>query len=125
VTVALDDMERHLAGLESVWDRGLADAYAFYRPQAGPEVALAAAMVEVALRLQDLGGEPPDPGRLLLGDLCLARASRLLADARDQRLQIGFALAVEQVAAGAAGAAGGAEAGPLRMLLAAAIGNAG
>jgi hypothetical protein len=125
VTVALDGIERHLAGLESVWDRGLADAYAYYRSQATPEVALAAGMVEVALYLQDLGGEPPDPGRLLLGDLCLARASRLLADARDQRLQIGFARAVEQVAAGAAGAAGDAEGAPLRTLLTMAIRDAG
>ena len=60
----------------------------------------------------------PDPPQLLLGDLCLARASRLLAGARDQRLQVAFARAVERVAAAAAA---GTPADPLRDLLVAAI----
>jgi hypothetical protein len=122
VSVAIDGIEVHLGGLESVWETGMRDAYAFYRPQAGPAVALAAAMVESAVELQDLGGRPPNPPRLLLGDLCLARASRLLAGTRDQRLQVGFARAVEHAAAAAAG---GPAAPPLRTLLVAVIGAAG
>lgn len=122
MSVAIDGIDAHLGGLESVWDRGMREAYAFYRPRAVPAVALAAAMVESAVELQGLGGRPPDPPRLLLGDLCLARASRLLADARDQRLQIGFARAVEQVAAAAAG---GPVSASLRTLLVAALGEAG
>ncbi len=119
-SVALDGMEAHMEGLESVWEGGMRDAYAFYRPQASPAVALAAAMVESALALQELGGRPPAPSHLLLGDLCLARASRLLAEERDQRLQVGFARAMELVAAAAAG---GPSSPPLRALLVAAIGS--
>jgi hypothetical protein len=112
------EIDAHLRGLEPVWEDGMKEAYAFYRLQARAEVALAAAMVEAGLRLQQLGGQAPDPPRLLLGDLCLARASRLLAETRNQRLQVGFASAVERAAAAAAG---GPPAPPLRDLLTAAI----
>lgn len=122
MNVAIEGIDGHLSGLESVWDGGMRESYTFYRPRAAPAVALAAAMVESAVALQGLGGQPPDPARLLLGDLCLARASRLLADARDQRLQIGFARAVELVAAAAAG---GPAADSLRALLVAALVEAG
>jgi hypothetical protein len=120
MSATVDGREADLAGLESVWERGMHDAYAYYRALATPVVALAAAMVESALELQDLGVRPPDPHRLLLGDLCLARASRLLATTRDQRLQVGFARAMEHVAAAAAG---GPSAPALRTLLVAAIGE--
>jgi hypothetical protein len=121
VTATADpEVDEHLAGLESVWDGGLGDAYTFYRTRAGTGPALAAALVESALELQRLGRGAPDPPRLLLGDLCLARASRLLADTRDQELQVAFAAAVEQVAAAAAG---GPAARPLRDLLLDAIGS--
>lgn len=115
-----DRIEAHLAGLESVWESGMSSAYAFYRPRAAPQVALAAALVESAVELQALGGSPPGPRDLLLGDLCLARASRLLAGTRDERLQVGFARAVERVAAAAA--CGGHVS--LRDLLLAAIADA-
>ena len=119
MSVTMDGIEAHLAGLESVWESGMREVYAYYRHLAAPPVALAAAMVESALELQTAEGRPPGPGHLLLGDLCLARASRLLAETRDQRLQIGFARAVEHVASAAAG---GQPAAPLRGLLAAAVG---
>lgn len=140
VTETADEVGANLAGLESVWDGSMSKAYAFFRHQvrpvargespleAGapgnpghqhpPEVALAAALVESAAALQDLGGTAPEPAQLLLGDLCLARASRLLAETGDTRLQVAFALAVERVAAEAAG--GPASQG-LRELLVAAI----
>jgi hypothetical protein len=111
-------MDADLGGLESVWESGMDDLYAFYRSTAPPRIALAAALVESAVDLQRLGGPAPDPPQLLLGDLCLARASRLLAQNGDQALQVGFARAVEQVAAAASG--GWPDPG-LRDLLVAAI----
>jgi len=122
MSVTIDGIEVHLVGLESVWEAGMDAAYAFYRPRTAPAVALAAAMVESAVSLQELGDRPPTPPHLLLGDLCLARASRLLAGTRDQRLQAGFARAVEHVAAAAAG---GPPSPPLRALLTAVIGEPG
>ena len=118
VSELVDEVGANLAGLESVWDGAMSDAYAFFRHQARPEVALAATLVESAVALQDLGRTAPDPPRLLLGDLCLARASRLLADTHDTELQVAFAEAVERIAAQAAG---GPAARELRELLVAAI----
>jgi hypothetical protein len=118
VTATRRGIKHYLTGLEAVWETGLRDGYDSYRLHAAPEVALAAALVEVATELQALGRGEPDPGRLLVGDLCLARASRLLADTRDTRRQVLFARAVERVAAAAAG---GPEAPPLRELLLAAV----
>ncbi|MDQ6789416.1 MAG: hypothetical protein M3075_01935 [Candidatus Dormibacteraeota bacterium] len=110
--------QTELGGLESVWESGMEDVYAFYRESAPPRVALAAALVESAVDLQRLGGPAPDPPQLLVGDLCLARASRLLAETGEQALQVGFAQAVERVAAAAS--AGSRDPG-LRDLLLAAI----
>jgi hypothetical protein len=121
MTATIDGIDAHLDGLERVWDGGMRDAYAFYRPHATPAVALAAAMVETALDMQTQADDPPDPPHLLIADLCLARASRLLAESRDQRLQVGFARAVERVASAAAGAS---PAPPLRTLLVAVLGEA-
>ena len=112
-------VEADIAGLESIWSSGMEETYGFYRSSAAPKVALAAALVESAVELQGLGGPAPDPLRLLLGDLCLARASRLLAECGDQRLQVGFARAVERVSAAASG---GPEVAPLRQQLVATIG---
>jgi hypothetical protein len=120
MTEQAEVMEAELAGLESVWDSGMSEAFGFYRDGAEPKVALAAALVEGAVGLQRLGGPAPDPLHLLLGDLCLARASRLLAEIGDQRLQVGFARAVERVSAAASG---GTESVPLRLQLVAAIGG--
>jgi hypothetical protein len=113
-------MAADLGGLEAVWESGMEDTYGFYRAAAAPKVALAAALVESAVALQRLGAAAPDPVHLLLGDLCLARASRLLAESGDQRLQVGFARAVERVSAAASG---GPEVPPLRQQLVAAIGG--
>jgi len=118
VSEVADEVGANLAGLESVWDGSMSDTYAFFRHQARPEIALAATLVESAVALQDLGRTAPAPPRLLLGDLCLARASRLLADTHDTELQVAFAEAVECVAAEAAG---GPPARALRELLVAAI----
>ncbi len=111
--------EAGLANLESLWDGDLRDHYAFYSSHAEPRVALAAALVETAVQLQGLGVRVAAPSELLTGDLCLARASRLLADTRDQHLQVAFASAIEKLSAGAAA---GLELPPARDLLLNAIG---
>ena len=122
-------VQNELESLETLWETGLQDAYRDYLGATGTlveenrdRVALAAALVEVALRLQRLGGRAASPPDLLRGDLCLARASRLLADARDQHLQIAFARAIEDTSAAAAG---GRAPEPVRKrLLAAIVGDA-
>ncbi|MBO0686656.1 MAG: hypothetical protein J2P45_26215 [Candidatus Dormibacteraeota bacterium] len=100
----LDPDRAELAHLEHVWEGGMRDAYTLYRVHADRPIALAAAMVEAAAELQGLGGPAAGALDLLLGDLCLARASRLLAATGDQRLQVGFARVIEKAAAGAVGA---------------------
>ncbi len=103
-----------LSALEQVWQGDLKDTYRLYRRAADHLAALAATLVERAVDLQQLGGEPARPPELLLGDLCLARASRLLAGSRDQGLQVGFARVVERTAASAAG---GFKSPPVRQQL--------
>lgn len=120
MTQGVGVIDPDLAHLEAVWEDGMQDVYDFYSGRAAPAVAMAAAMVETATELQRLGGRPPDPPSLLLGDLCLARASRLLAAAGDQRLQVGFARAVERAASAAAA---GQKAPGLREQLASLIGD--
>ena len=102
-------VERELEAIEPLWKEGLEEAYGSYRRATGHldgekagRVALAAALVEVALGLQRLGRAAPPAPDLLRGDLCLARASRLLADTRDQAIQVAFARAIEEQAAAAA-----------------------
>ena len=122
-------VSQELEAIEPLWKAGLEAAYAAYlpataglgEPQAA-RVALAAALVEIALELQQLGGEAPPPPDLLRGDLCLARASRLLADSRDRRLQVAFARAIEDQSAAAAAGRG---AQPTRSRLLRAISEAG
>ena len=113
-----------LEGLDGLWQTGLGDLFDEYL-QVGPpqaanreQVALAAALVETALEMQGLGGRSAPAPQLLLADLCLARASRLLAETADQGLQVGFARAVEE-ASGAAAA--GTPMPPTRLRLRQAI----
>ena len=98
-----------LEAIEPLWKAGLEEAFIAYQPAAAvhgellaPRVALAAALVEVALELQCLGFPAPTAPELLRGDLCLARASRLLTDTRDRAIQVSFARAIEELAAAAA-----------------------
>jgi hypothetical protein len=114
-------IDRELDRLEGLWADGLSDAYrsyleavVAYDAAAQPKLALAAALIEVGIRLQGLGGPAAPPPALLMGDLCLARASRLLADAASQNLQVAFASAIEEMASSAAA---GSAARPVRELL--------
>ena len=102
-------VERELDRLEGLWEDGLSDAYRAYleavtafEPEAQPRLALAAALIEIGLRLQGLGGRAAAAPTLLMGDLCLARSSRLLAGAAPQGVQIAFARAIEALSAAAA-----------------------
>ena len=103
-------LERELDRLEGLWGEGLSDTYRSYLETVSdlePEMqqsklALAAALIEVGIRLQGLGGRAAPATTLLMGDLCLARASRLLADNATQAMQVAFAKAIEGVSAAAA-----------------------
>ncbi|MHB8588957.1 MAG: hypothetical protein ACYDA0_08910 [Candidatus Dormibacteraceae bacterium] len=102
-------IDRGLDRLEGLWEDGMSDTYGSYLEAVGaydtaaqPKLALAAALVEIGLGLQGLGGRAAAPQTLLMGDLCLARSSRLLADAAPQRLQVAFARAIEEMSAAAA-----------------------
>lgn len=114
-------LDRELDRLEDLWSDGLSDAYREYlgvvketEGDSHMKLALAAALVEVGVRLQSLGGHAATPPALLVGDLCLARASRLLADAATVAVQVAFARAIETLASNAASQA---EALPVRELL--------
>ncbi|HXM72072.1 MAG TPA: hypothetical protein VN940_02460 [Candidatus Dormibacteraeota bacterium] len=107
--MAIQVVERDLERLHQLWEDGLSEAYRSYleavdgfEPSAQPRLALAAALVEVGVRLQGLGGRAAAPPSLLMGDLCLARASRLLADAAPQSIQVAFARAIEEMSSAAA-----------------------
>jgi hypothetical protein len=120
-TAAVEIAPRDLETLDTVWASGLGDAYEAYRGQArDTRVALAAALVETGVTLQGVGSHVAAPGELLLGDLCLARASRLLADVADQGLQVGFARVVERITTEAAA---GREVADVRQLLRSVIGS--
>lgn len=107
---------RELQGIEFLWDAGLSERFDAYREAgAAPEpVVLAAALVETALTEQRLGAGVAAPAPLLVADLCLARASRLLAESASPDMQVQFARAVEAASAAAAG--GGALAVRPRLL---------
>src|SRR5947209_3465633 len=119
MTVQIIEVE--LDRLEDLWSDGLSETYRSYIEALSdhdlavrPKLGLAASLIEVGLRLQGLGGRAAPPPTLLMGDLCLARASRLLADAAGQSLQVAFAQAIETLAAAAAS---GQQARPVRELL--------
>jgi hypothetical protein len=114
-------IDRELDRLESLWEDGLSETYRSYlealadhEAGARSKLALAAALIEIGVRLQGLGGRAAAPTSLLMGDLCLARSSRLLADAATQSVQVAFALAIEQMSSAAAS---GADAPATRELL--------
>ena len=119
-------IDRELERLEGLWADGLSDAYRAYLDGVAafgaalrPKLALAAALIEVGIRLQGLGGRAAPAPTLLMGDLCLARASRLLADAAPQKVQIAFARAIEQMSSSAAS---GRDTPPAREMLLSAFG---
>jgi len=102
-------LDRELDRLEGLWSDGLSDAYRAYldhvdhfATDAQPRLALAAALIEVGTRLQGLGGRAATPTVLLMGDLCLARGSRLLADNAPLAVQVAFARAIESMSSAAA-----------------------
>ena len=102
-------IDRELVRLEGLWEDGLSDAYRSYldavsvfEPAAQPKLALAAALIEIGVGHQGLGGRAAAPPNLLMGDLCLARSERLLADAPTQKVQVAFARAIEDMSAAAA-----------------------
>ncbi len=114
-------LERELDRLEALWDEGLADSYHSYLEASDhldtdlrQQLALAAALVEVGIRLQGLGGPAAPAPALLMGDLCLARSSRILTDSASRAVQVAFARAVEELSSAAAS---GSEAAPARELL--------
>src|SRR5437867_3646135 len=109
MTVQLQALDRELDRLEGLWSDGLSETYRAYLDSVGqfaaetqPKLALAAALIEVGVRLQGLGGRAAPPTTLLMGDLCLARGSRLLADNAPLAVQVAFARAVESLSAAAA-----------------------
>ena len=119
MSVAVPD--RELQRLEGLWADGLSETYRSYLEEvathstdAQPRLALAAALVEVGLRLQGLGGPAAPPAALLMGDLCLARSSRILTDSATKPVQIAFARAVEELSGAAASRI---ESRPVRELL--------
>ena len=114
-------VERDLGRLEGLWADGLSQSYRSYleavedHPKDRQEkLALAAALVEVGLHLQGLGQRAAPPARLLMGDLCLARSSRILTDAASRAVQIAFSKAVEELSGAAAA---DMEAPPVRTLI--------
>ena len=100
---------RELDRLEGLWADGLSDAFHMYLESVGhftvdvqPQLALAAALIEIGVRLQGLGGRAAPPTTLLVGDLCLARGSRILADHAPLAVQVAFARAIESLSSAAA-----------------------
>ena len=121
-------LDRELDRLEGLWSDGLSDAYRAYlasvdhfAPDVQPRLALAAALIEVGVRLQGLGLRAAPATTLLMGDLCLARGSRLLADHAPLAVQVAFARAIEAVSSAAASEQA---APPTRALLQQALGAA-
>jgi hypothetical protein len=108
-TTAPAAVDPELGRLEGLWADGLSESYRSYldaveeaAPDRRHKLAMAAALVEVGLRLQGLGERAAPPAQLLMGDLCLARSSRILTDAAPRAVQIAFSRAVEELSGNAA-----------------------
>lgn len=106
---AVQLLDRELVRLEGLWSDGLAEAYRSYLDDVPafdgdvqPKLALAAALIESGIRLQGLGDRAAAPTPLLMGDLCLARGSRLLADCAPLEVQVAFARAIELMSSASA-----------------------
>jgi hypothetical protein len=102
-------LDPELDRLEGLWSDGLSETYRAYLDHVRhfedgvqERLALAAALIEVGTRLQGLGSRAAPPATLLMGDLCLARGSRLLADHAPLPVQVAFARAIETVSSAAA-----------------------
>lgn len=102
-------LDRELDRLHGLWSDGLSETYRVYldsvghfHPDVREKLALAAALIEVGTRLQGLGSHAAPPTTLLMGDLCLARGSRLLADHAPLAVQVAFSRAIETVSSAAA-----------------------
>src|SRR5438309_6673796 len=96
-------LDRELDRLEGLWSDGLSETYRSYLdavdhfdPELRAKLALAAALIESGVRLQAVGGRAAPPTLLLMGDLCLARRSRLLAENAPLSVQVAFSLAIEK-----------------------------
>jgi len=107
--MSVDLLDRELDRLEGLWSDGLSETYRSYLdavdhfdPELRAKLALAAALIESGVRLQGVGGRAAPPTTLLMGDLCLARGSRLLADNAPLPVQVAFARAIEATSAAAA-----------------------
>ena len=107
--VILPALDPELDRLEGLWSNGLSDAYRAYvdtvqhfPSEVQPRLALAAALIEEGVRLQGLGGRAAPATTLLIGDLCLARGSRILADHAPLAVQVAFARAIEATSSAAA-----------------------
>jgi hypothetical protein len=125
MTAQAQVIDQELERLDGLWEDGLSDNYRYYLDVVDsydaavqPKLALAAALIEAGIQLQGLGGRAAPAAELLIGDLCLARASRILADTGSQSLQVAFARAIEDVSAAAAAERAGQ---PVRDLLVDAI----
>jgi hypothetical protein len=125
MTAQAQVIDQELERLDGLWEDGLSDNYRYYLDVVDsydaavqPKLALAAALIEAGIQLQGLGGRAAPAAELLMGDLCLARASRILADTGSQSLQVAFARAIEDVSAAAAAGRAGQ---PVRDLLVDAI----
>ena len=98
-----------MEGLDGLPTEAVEEAFHFYLPltrelphTAREAVALAAGLVELGLHRQRLGRSASSPLDLLVADLCLARAARLLAAAAGRSLLVAIAGVIELAAAAAA-----------------------
>src|SRR5438094_10443287 len=109
MTVQLQALDRELDRLEGLWSDGLSETFRAYLDSVGqfaaetqPKLALAAALIEVGLRLQGLGGRAAAATTLLMGDLCLASGASVRADNAPLATEVALPRAHERQALGGA-----------------------